>query len=431
MSASLNERPAGRPAARGGTVSVLDIGSSKMCCMIARVRPRAERGDTTGRTHDVEVLGVGHQRTRGVRAGAIVDVAGAEVAIRQVVETAERTSGLTVGSLIVNVSSTSARSERHAASVDVGGDEVEAADVSRAVRAALRGTARPGRTVLHSIPSGFSVDGEDEVASPDGMIGRELAVTCHVASVADGPVGNVERAVNRAHLDVASLVSTPYAAALAAAVEDETEMGCAVIDMGAGTTSWSIHARGRFLGGETLAVGGHHVTTDLARGLSTSVDAAERLKVLEASVAGGPPCDEAVPVRGMGDEGSAAVARVPRALVSRIAIARLEETFELVRDRIRLSGLGREADRRVVLTGGAAQLTGTADVARRVLARNVRVGRPVGVSGLAPVQKTPAFSTAVGLLIYPQVARFEHRADRSLLPADGRLARLGQWFRGF
>ena len=416
---------------RGGTISVLDIGSSKMCCMIARSRPREERVETTGRTHDIEVLGVGHQRTSGVRAGAVVDVSAAEGAIRQVVETAERLSGLTVGSLIVNVSSTTTRSERHHASVDVGGEEIEAADVSRVVRAALRGTGRADRTVLHSIPSGFSIDGEDEVANPEGMIGRELSVTCHTASVANGPAGNVERAVNRAHLDVASLVATPYAAALAAAVEDETEMGCAVIDMGAGTTSWSIHARGRFLGGETLAVGGHHVTTDLARGLSTSIEAAERLKVLEASVAAGPASDESIAVRGMGDAGSAAVARVPRALVSRIAVARLEETFELVRDRIRASGLGREADRRVVLTGGAAQLTGVADVARRVLARNVRVGRPIGVSGLAPVQKTPAFSTAVGLLIYPQVARFEHAAERSILPADGRLARLGQWFRGF
>ena len=427
----MTARSANAPAPRPGTVSVLDIGSSKMCCMIARSRPRSERGDTLSRTHDVEVLGVGHQRARGIRAGSIVDVAAAEASIRQVVEAAERASGLTVGSLIVNVSSTTARSETHAGAVDVSGEEVEPADVSRAVRAALRGTARPGHTVLHSIPTTYAVDDEDEVVDPLGMIGRDLAVSVHVASVADGPVGNVERAVNRAHLDVASLVATPYAAALAAAVEDETEMGCAVIDMGAGTTSWSIHARGRFLGGETLAVGGHHVTTDLARGLSTSIESAERLKVLEASVAGGPSSDEAVPVRGMGEEGSAALARVPRALVSRIAMARLEETFELVRDRIRQSGLGREADRRVVLTGGAAQLTGVADVARRVLARNVRVGRPVGVSGLAPMQKTPAFATAVGLLIYPQVASLEHRADRSLLPADGRLARLGQWFRGF
>lgn len=423
-----------RATPRPGTVSVLDIGTSKMCCMIARSAPR-EGGHTLRRSHAVEVLGVGHQRSAGIRAGGIVDVASAEAAIRQVVETAERTSGLTVGSLIVNVSSTSARCEASSATVDVSGEEVDAADVSRAVRAALRGqrsgSTRSGRTVLHSIPTGFAVDDADEVVDPVGMIGRELSVTCHTSSVAHGPVGNVERAVNRAHLDVASLVATPYAAALAVAVEDETEMGCAVIDMGAGTTSWSIHARGRFLGGETLAVGGHHVTTDLARGLSTSIEAAERLKVLEASVAGGPSSDEAVPVRGMGEEGSAALATVPRALVSRIAQARLEETFELVRDRIRVSGLGREADRRVVLTGGAAQLTGVADVARRVLARNVRVGRPVGVSGLAPMQKTPAFATAVGLLIYPQVAPLEHRADRSLIPADGPLARLGEWFRGF
>ena len=103
----------------------------------------------------------------------------------------------------------------------------------------------------------------------------------------------------------------------------------------------------------------------------------------------------------------------------------------MVRDAIRASGLGREADRRIILTGGGAQLTGVTDVARRILARNARVGRPVGVSGLAPIQKTPAFATAVGLLIYPQVAALEHRADLSLFSAEGPLARLGQWFKGF
>lgn len=415
---------------RLGIVSVLDIGSSKMCCMIARARPRAG-GEAIGRTHDIEVLGVGHQRSRGIRGGAVTDVSAAESAIRDVVAAAERASGMTVGSLIVNVSSSSCRSQRSEANVSIGGEEVEAADIARAVRAALRDLGGNDHVALHTLATGFSVDGADAVADPTGMVGEELSVTCHSAGVSSAAVGNLERAVNRAHLDVASLVATPYAAALATAVEDEIDMGCAVIEMGAGTTSWSIHARGRFLCGGTLPIGGHHVTTDLARALSTPIEAAERLKVMEASVAGGPMGDEAVPIRAIGDEGSAAVARVPRALVGQVALARVEETFEMVRDRIRASGMGREADRRVVLTGGAAQLTGIADVARRIIARNARIGRPLGVSGLAPMQKSPAFATAVGLLIYPQVAGLERSRDPSLLPAHGRLARIGHWFKGF
>lgn len=416
--------------ARPGTVSVLDIGSSKMCCMIARTTPR-EGGEAIMRTHDVEVLGVGHQRSRGIRCGAVTDVAAAEAAIREVVAAAERASGMTVGSLIVNVSSSSARSDRSSATVALGGDEVEDGDMARVVRAALRDVERSGRAVLHTLATDFSVDGGDEIADPIGMVGGELTGTCHVSSVTASAVGNVERAVNRAHLDVASLVATPYAAALATAVEDETEMGCAVVEMGASTTSWSILARGRFLCGGTLPIGGHHVTTDLARALSTPIEAAERLKVMDASVAGGPVVDDAIPIRAIGGEGSAAVVRVSRALVGQVVRARVEETFELVRDRIRASGMGREADRRIVLTGGAAQLTGVSDVARRILARNARVGRPLGVSGLAPMQKSPAFATAVGLLIYPQVAGLERSPDRPLLPAHGRLARIGHWFRGF
>ena len=417
-------------APRSAIISVLDVGSSKLCCMIARAR-RRDGGEAIARTHDVEVLGVGHQRSRGIRGGVVTDIAAAEAAIRDVVAAAERASGMTVGSLIVNVSSSSCSSAESSATIAVSADEIEASDVGRAVRMALRDASPAGGTVLHALATGFSIDGGDAVADPVGMLGDEVTVTCHTVSAAAQAVGNLERAVNRAHLDVASLVATPYASALAVAVEDEAEMGCAVIDLGAGTTSWSIHARGRFLCGGTLPIGAQHVTMDLARALSTPLEAAERLKVMEASVAGGPVRDEPVPVRAIGGEGSAAVARVPRALVGQVARARVEETFEMVRDRIRASGMGREADRRVILTGGGAQLTGIADVARHIIARNARVGRPLGVSGLAPMQKSPAFASAVGLLIYPQVAGLECSRERSFLPAHGPLARIGGWFKGF
>ena len=425
-----NARPSAR---RSGIVSVLDIGTGKMCCMIARATPR-DAGEALGhRTHDIEVLGVGYQRSRGVRNGAIVDVAAAESSIRQVVSTAESMAGLTVGSLIVNVSSGALSSHAHEATIELGGQEVDRADVERVLKAAMRRRGDPDRIVVHSLPTAYTLDGSDGIVDPTGMVGRSLSVSCHVTTGEIGPVRNLERVVNRAHLEVERMVATPYASALAAVVDDEAELGCVAIDMGAGTTSWAILSNGRFLHGDALGVGGNHVTTDIARGLSTSIEQAERLKAIEASVAPGPARDEPVAVRPLADDTAAALATVPRAMLDRIARARLEETFELVRDRIRASGLGRHADRRVVLTGGASQLTGVADLARRVLARNVRVGRPVGVRGLAPMQKSPAFSTVVGLLVYPQVAVHEHHARVApfSFPSTGPLARIGGWFRGF
>ena len=417
---------------RAGIVSVLDIGSSKVCCMIARARPRDAGEGTTRRTHDVEVLGVGYQRSRGIKGGAVVDVAAAETAIRQVVDSAEAAAGMTVGSLLVNVSSGSLRSRVHEAEIDVAGQEVEASDVARAMRAALRRSSEADRVAVHSLPVGFSLDGAEDVVDPAGMVGRRLGVRCHVSSSGAGHLRNLERVVNRAHLEVESMVVTPYASALAAVVEDEAELGCVAIDMGAGTTSYAIMSNGRFVAGDALPVGGAHVTTDLARGLSTTIDQAERLKVVEASIAPGPARDEPVAVQPMAGDTAAALQAVPRVLMDRIARARIEETFELVRDRIRASGHGKCADRRVILTGGASQLTGVADVARRMLAKNVRVGRPVGVRGLAPMQKSPAFSTVVGLMIYPQVAGLERHAHPGFaFPSTGPLARIGEWFRGF
>ena len=413
---------------RGGTVSVLDIGTSKICCMIARWEP----SETGTRPASIEVIGVGHQRSRGVRNGTITDLAKAEDAIRRAVDAAEEKAGVAVGSLIVNVSSATLASRTERATIALNGDEVASTHVDRVLGDATRAARSRDEKVLHSLPIEFAIDDTPEIDDPIGMVGDELSVACHFVHTARGPLRNLERAVNRAHLEVERMVATPYASALSATVDDEAEMGCVAIDLGAGTTSWAILSGGRFLYGDTVAVGGQHITTDLARGLSIGIEEAERLKVLEVDVAPMVAGDELVNVAPLAAHGSAAVAAVPRTLVTQIASARVEETFELVRDRIRKSGFGRHADRRVILTGGGAQLTGIADLARKMLARNVRVGRPVGVRGLAPQHKTPAFSTALGLVAYPQAAdRERHVRSLFALPTSGRLARVGRWFRDF
>ena len=429
----MSERKTQDAARKGGTVSVLDIGSSKVCCMIAGATPREGGKELGRRTHDIEVLGVGHQRARGMKNGAIVDLDAAETAIRYVVDAAEAAAGVTVGSLIVNVSAGALGSRTLNATIDLGGAEVERTDVARVLRAALRDARDADRVAVHSLPTAYKLDTTEEVIDPVGMVGKTLSVSCHVATAEMGPLRNLERVVNRSHLEVERMVATPYASALATTVDDEAELGCVAIDMGAGTTSWAIMSNGRFVNGGALPVGGQHVTTDLARGLSTSLEHAERLKVMEASVLPDPCGGDVVAIMPLAGDTSAAAATVPRALVDRIARARVEETLEMVRDRIRRSGFGRHADRRVVLTGGASQLTGLPELARRVLAKNVRVGRPIGVRGLAPTQKSPAFATVIGLMVHPQVAAHERHAAVApfAFPASGRLARIGEWFRGF
>ena len=418
---------------RAHVVSVLDIGSTKVVCMIGRLTPRAESEILPGRTHNVEIIGIGHQKSRGVKNGVIADLDAAESVVRLAVDAAERMAGLTIESLIVNVSAGRLQSDIYTATIDLGGQEVDANDLRKVLAVAGQQSLRQDRAILHSLPTGFSLDGERGIRDPLSMYGDVLGVDMHVLTAERTALKNLELCINRAHLSVEGMVATPYASGLSALVDDEVELGCACIDMGGGTTTISVFAEGKLVHSDAVSLGGHHVTTDLARGLSTRIEDAERIKVVHgSSVATGADEREIVSIPPIGDDENDQPLQVPRSLVTRIVRARIEETLELIRDRIQKSGFSPVVGKRVVLTGGASQLTGLPDTARKILARNVRIGRPMGVSGLPPAAKGPAFSTAVGLMIYPQVADVETHASHAgsgLLSGGGRVARVGRWIR--
>src|SRR5690606_38473017 len=200
-------------------------------------------------------------------------------------------------------------------------------------------------------------------------------------------------------------------------------------------TTMSVFVDGKFVHADALPVGGNHVTMDLARGLSARLEDAERLKVMHGSALPASAADDrdVITVQPIGGEGEEPL-QVPRSVMTRIARARIEEILELVRDRLNRSGYGSLVGRRVVLTGGASQLAGLPEAARRLLGRNVRLGRPLGVAGLPEAAKGPAFAAPVGLLIYPQVAAFESRAAKRgiftrVTGTGGRCQRVGQWLR--
>ncbi len=398
---------------RSHIVSVLDIGSTKVVCMIGRLTPRQESEILPGRTHKVEIIGIGHQRSRGVKSGVIADLDALEGVIRLSVDAAERMAGLTVDSLIVNVSAGRLASDIYTASIDLGGQEVEASDLRKVLVAAS----------------------QQSIRDPLSMYGDLLGVDMHVVTVERTALKNLELCVNRAHLSVEGMVATPYASGLAALVDDEVELGCAAIDMGGGTTTISVFAEGRLIHTDAIGLGGHHVTTDLARGLSTRIEDAERLKVVHGSaLLNGADERDMISIPPIGEDDRDQPSQVSRALVTRIVRARIEETLELIRDRIQKSGFSPIVGKRVVLTGGASQLTGLPETARRILARNVRIGRPMGVAGLPVAAKGPAFSTACGLMIYPQVADIEiHAAQGGMFSpfgtGSGRIARVGQWLK--
>lgn len=419
---------------RPSIVTALDIGSSKIVCLIGRLTPLSASEVLSQRTHKVDIIGIGHQKSRGIKAGVIMDLDQVENSIRLAVDTAERMAGVTVDSLIVNVTAGRLKSEVYTATVDLGGHEVSEGDLSKVVNLVTRRTLTHERSILHSLPSSYALDGERGICDPTGMYGDKLGVDLHVLSADRSPLKNLEICINRGHLTVEAMVATPYASGLAALVADEAEMGCAAVDMGGGTTTISVFNEGKFIYADAIALGGQHVTMDLARGLTTRFDDAERIKVMHGSSLPS-ACDdrETITIPPISDGQDDHPAQVSRAMVARIVRARVEETLELVRDRIQQSGYASIVGKRVVLTGGASQMTGLVESARRILARNVRIGRPLGVSGLPTAVKGPAFSAAVGLMIYPQVAHVEtHGSESAVFAANGtggRLARMGHWFK--
>ncbi|MBL4786933.1 MAG: cell division protein FtsA, partial [Cohaesibacteraceae bacterium] len=341
---------------------------------------------------------------------------------------------MTVESLIVNISCGRLGSDTFSASVALDGHEVEKADIQRVLGAGSVHSVEDGRSVVHSLPIGYALDGNGGIQDPCGMLGHQLGVDMHVVTAESAPLRNLELCINRCHLDVEAMVATPYASALSALVDDEGELGVACVDMGGGTTTISVFVEGQFVHVDGIALGGHHVTMDLARGLSTRLVDAERIKTLHGSALPGISDDNGLlTVPPVGEDERDVPHQVPRSALVRIIRPRVEEILELLRDRLEESGFSSHVGRRVVLTGGASQLTGMAETARRILGRNVRLGRPLGVSGLPEMARGPAFSTSVGLLIYPQIAQIERivsrRTTSRLTGTGGYFSRMGQWIR--
>ncbi|GAB5469162.1 MAG: cell division protein FtsA [Rhodospirillales bacterium] len=414
--------PLGRT--RSSLVAALDVGSTKTCCFLAEVgedlRPR--------------VIGIGQQASLGLRHGTVVDMDATTQAIGKAVHSAEQMAGQQIDSVFVNVSGGNPASRILGLDVAISGQAITQAELDRAIdechaRESGEG-GENGRQLLHSIPVGYSIDGSPGIRDPRGMFGERLRVELLSVSAAASALRNLTTCIERTHLSVAGMVVSPYASGLAALVEDEMELGTTLIDLGGGTTSLAVFFEGNVIYTDVLPIGGDHVTNDIARGLSTPRVHAERLKTLYGhAMATLADESEMVDVPQVGEEDNASQQQVPRIDLVNVIQPRLEETLELVRNRLDASGAGRLAGRRVVLTGGAAQLPGLGELAALVLDKRVRIGRPIRVRGLAEATSGPCYAACAGLLTYALAADLSRRRGGREERGDGLIGRLGHWIK--
>jgi len=420
-------------SSRTTIVAALDIGTNKIVCLIARLKPQAPQEVLLRRSHSIEILGVGHTESRGMKGGAVINLAEAEEAVRHAVDLAEHDAGIQLESVVLSVSSGRPSSEWYAVNVNVAGSAVADHDIARAFAAGCQRSARSGRVVLHSLPINYALDGARGVGEPRGMLARDFGVDMHVATTDVVTARNLMLVVERCHLSVEAMVAAPYAAGLSAIADEEADVGATLIDIGAGTTTMALFSGGRFIHADGFALGGNHVTMDLARGLNARISDAERIKTFYGSVLVGSSDErDMITVPAVSDDDREMPEFVSRASLVRIIKPRVEEILEMVRDRLAASSFATEPRANVILTGGASQLSGLPDLAASILKRPVRIGRPLGIAGLSELAKGPAFAVAAGLLVYPQAAHLEHfrsRRTRHLMTGTGYMAQVGRWLR--
>jgi cell division protein FtsA len=402
-------------------VGIVDLGTSKVCCFIARP-------DANG----PKIVGIGHQLSRGVKNGVIVDLEAASQSVINAVHAAEEMAGELLQSVVVTLSGGFHASRIVQSEINLNGREVGDSDLKRVLNLGHHTREAPGREVIHAIPVGFSIDGSRGIRDPRGMSGGKLAVNMHAVAADSAVLRNLAACLGRCHLDVEAFVASPYAAGLSALVEDETKIGVTLIDMGGGTTTISVFYDGNLVFADSIPIGGNHVTNDIVRGLSTPLSHAERMKTLHGCcISSSTDEREMIAVPQIGEEDDTLSNHVPKSYLVGIIAPRLEETFDMVRDRLDRSGFDKLSGRRVVLTGGACQLTGVRELAALILDKQVRVGTPLRVSGLATATGGPAFAASAGLVHFAFSERAETpRAIRA--PAgmtDWRVFGLWRWIR--
>ncbi len=400
-------------------ISALDIGTTKICCFIAR-----------SEKNRLNVVGIGHGRSLGVRNGVVISMEEVESSIRAAVASAEQMARRRIDQVLVNISCGQLHSSKIEICVSLDGRPISDDDVKRIITDACHKEIPHDRDLIHCIAIGYSIDGTNGIRDPRGMFGSRLGVNLHTVTARAGIVRNLRAVVERCHLEVEALVVSPYASALACLADDEREAGVTVIDMGGGTSTVALFKSGQAIHMACLPIGGMHVTSDISHGLSTPVTQAERLKTLYGSAVPLPSDAHGilhVPLTGIKEES----APVPRSMLVQIIRPRIEETFELVRSHLAANSLTHNAGHLVVLTGGASQLKGVLESASLILNKRTRLGHPVGIRGVAETMRGPEFSTCTGMLKYAAHVKIDSLARTPPLSGSSlmsRLERIGKRF---
>jgi cell division protein FtsA len=399
----------------------LDIGTTKICAIVAE---RAENG--------ADVVGIGTHPSKGLRKGVVVDIDATVDSIKHAVEEAELMADCEISSVYAGIAGGHIEGFNSHGIVAVKDREVGSNDVRRVIDAAKAVAIPMDREVIHVIPQEFIIDDQDGIREPLGMSGVRLEAKIHIVTAAVTSAQNIVKCANKAGLNVVDIVLEPLASAEAVLAGDERDLGVCLIDIGGGTTDLAVFADGSIKHTSVLGLGGYHITNDIAVGLRTPFEEAERIKkrfgVASARYLGS---DDAITVPSVGGRRPR---EVSRKILCEIIEPRIDEVLSLARQELLKAGIGDRIPSGVVLTGGCSALNGIAELAEEIFESPVRSGSPTRVGGLQDVVRSPMYATGVGLVLYGFSQSRSRATSRFRIRDDSIFRRVKQrmrdWFYG-
>ena len=426
-----------RAAMQRGVIAVLDIGSSKIACLILRFDgpEKLREGDGVGSMagqSSFKVIGAATTRSRGVRFGEIAVMNETERAVRTAVQAAQKMANVRVDHAIACFSGAEPRSYGLAGTWDLQDSVVSEQDVARVLAACDVPDIGEGREVVHAQPVNFALDHRTGLGDPRGQIGNRLACDMHLLTVDAAVVQNLLYCIKRCDLELAGIASSAYVSGISSLVEDEQELGAACIDMGGGATGVSIFIKKHMIYADAVRMGGDHVTADISKGLQVPLTTAERIKTRFGGVhATGMDDREMIDIGGDSGDWEKDRRQVSRTELIGIMRPRVEEILEETRARLDAAGFEHLPSQQIVLTGGGSQIPGLDGLATRILGQRVRLGRPLRVQGLPQAATGAAFASAVGLCLFaahPQDEWWDFDIPAERYPARS-MKRAMKWFK--
>lgn len=415
--------------AKNNIIFGLDVGTAKVRAIVASVKGGKEEAKP-------RIIGVGESASSGMRKGVVVDIEEMTKTIKRAIDQAERSSGEAFKKAYVSIggSHIKAKTSKGIVAVSRADEEVSEDDVLRAIGNASAVSLDPNREVIHVIPREFSIDGQEGIQDPRGMTGVRLEVDTLIIEGLSPYIKNLRKCLNNAGVEIEGLVLNVLAASNAVLSRKQKELGVLVLDLGGGTAGMTVYEERKLLHTNVLPVGSSHITNDIAIGLRTSIEVAEKIKLNFGTCLPEEINKKDTIDLSKIDEKEEGVAN--RREIAKIVEARMEEIFSLANKELKKIDRERLLPSGAVLIGGGARIPGVIDLAKEKLKLPVQLGYPQGIEGLVDKVDDPTFATAVGLIFWGLEMRGEREEGRLFLPdkmpsSVNTVNKIKSWFRNF